>query len=196
MNLYSLPDRAVFGGREYPHRTDFREMMTVFSVLNDEKKPEFLRWYTAISYFFTEEIPAQHRVAAMEYLADFLTCGERGSPGPRLFDWEQDATAIIADVNTAAGREVRSEQLHWWTFLSYFHGIREGQLSNLIAIRQKLRRGEKLSDHEQAFYRDNPEKVRLRRKSPPDPEKARLIAMLDAPRCPAKNAPSKEGASH
>ena len=179
MNPYSLPRWAEIQGRKYSHRTDFREIMTVFSVLNDEKKPEFLRWYTAISYFFTEEIPAQHRAAAMEYLADFLTCGETGRPGPRLFDWEQDATAIIADINTAAGREVRSEPLHWWTFLSYFHGIREGQLSNLIAIRQKLRRGEKLEKHEQAFYRDNPEKVRLRRKSPPDPEKARLIAMLD-----------------
>ena len=179
MNPYSLPQSAVFGGREYPHRTDFREMLTVFSVLNDEKKPELLRWYTAISYFFKEDIPPRHRADAMEYLAEFLTCGEQGRPGPKLFDWEQDAAAIIADVNAAAGREVRSEQLHWWTFLSFFHGIREGQLSNLIAIRQKLRRGEKLEKHEQEFYRSNPEKVLLRKKSPPDPEKARLIAMLD-----------------
>ena len=77
MNRYRLPSSAEFGGREYPHRTDFREMLTVFSVLNDEKKPELLRWYTAISYFFKEEIPARHRAAAMEYLADFLTCGDR-----------------------------------------------------------------------------------------------------------------------
>lgn len=179
MNRYCLPQWAEIEGRKYPHRTDFREMMTVFSVLNDEEKPELLRWYTAISYFFTEEIPARHRAAAMEYLADFLTCGSAGRPGPKLFDWEQDATAIIADINVAAGREVRAEKLHWWTFLSYFHGIREGQLSNLIAIRQKLRRGEKLEKHEQEFFRDNPEKVRLRKASPPDPEKARLIAMLD-----------------
>lgn len=179
MNLYSLPSSAQLGSREYPHRTDFREVLTVFSVLNDEKKPELLRWYTAISYFFEGDIPKEQYGAAMEYLAQFLTCGEVGRPGPKLFDWEQDATAIIADVNVAAGREIRSEKLHWWTFLSYFHGIREGQLSNLIAIRQKLRRGEKLEEHEQEFYRTNPEKVVLRRSSPPDPEKARLIALLD-----------------
>lgn len=179
MNRYTLPQSAVIGGTEYPHRTDFREMLTVFSVLNDEKKPELVRWYTAISYFFKEEIPTKLRFAAMEYLADFLTCGEAGTPGPKLFDWEQDATAIIADVNVAAGREVRQEKLHWWTFLSYFHGIREGQLSNLITIRQKLRRGEKLEAHEQEFYRANPERVVLRKKLPSDPEKQRLIAMLD-----------------
>lgn len=179
MNLYSLPQSAVFDSREYPHRTDFREMLTVFSVLNDEKKPELLRWYTAISYFFTVDIPAEQYGAAMEYLAQFLTCGESGRPGPKLFDWEQDAAAIIADINAAAGREVRQEKLHWWTFLSYFHGIREGQLSTLVGIRQKLRRGEKLEAHEQEFYRANPEKVKLRSSSAPDPEKQRLIAMLD-----------------
>ena len=179
MNRYTLPDSAVLGGREYPHRTDFREMLKVFSVLNDGEKPEILRWYTAISYFFTVDIPPRHFGEAMEYLAQFLTCGEMGRPGPKLFDWEQDATAIIADVNAAAGREVRQEKLHWWTFLSYFHGIKEGQLSNLITIRQKLRRGEKLEAHEQEFYRANPERVVLRKNSAPDPEKARLIAMLD-----------------
>ena len=49
---------------------------------------------------------------------------------------------IIADINKVAGTEVRSLSfLHWWTFLSFFHAIGEGQLSTLISIREKLRTG-------------------------------------------------------
>ena len=115
----------------------------------------------------------------MAYLSSFLTCGDPGSPGPKLLDWQRDAAAIIADVNAVAGREVRAEAyLHWWSFLSFFHSIREGQLSFLVNLREKLRRGEKLEPQEQQFYVNHKDAVVLRRNDPPDPEKQRLLALL------------------
>lgn len=181
-DLYTLPRQAVLEGRAYPHRTAWQDMLKLLQLLADESRPEALRWQIAICYFFTEDIPPELTVQAAQYIGDFLTAGQPAAPGPKLFDWELDAGAIISDINAAAGREIRAEQAHWWTFLSWFHGIREGQLSNLLTIREKLRRGKKLESYEQEFYRTHRDQVLLRR--PPshaeEAEKQRLNQMLTA----------------
>ena len=99
-------------------------------------------------------------------LADFIACGSWDSkPGPTLLDWEQDAQMIVADVNKVAGTEIRAMPfLHWWTFMAYFNAIGEGQLSTLVSIRDKLRRGKKLEKWEQEYYRKNKERVDLRKR--------------------------------
>ena len=71
----------------------------------------------------------------------------------------------MSDVNRVAGREIRDEAfVHWWTFLSWFHAIGEGQLSTLVSIRDKLRRGKKLEKWEQDFYRKHREQVELKKR--------------------------------
>lgn len=171
MNLWQLPTRAVIGDVTVSHESDFRKILTVLALLGDESRPQWLRWHMALHLFYRDPIPRALEGAAMAYLADFLTCGQPGAPGPKLLDWQQDAAAIIADVNAVAGREIRQETyLHWWSFLSFFHGIREGQLSNLVTIRDKLRRGKKLEPWEQEFYRAHKDQVRLR--TPETPEEA------------------------
>ena len=163
MDLWALPTEAVLGGETFAHKTDYRQILKLMGVLSDEGRPAHLRWLTALRYFYEREIPLSLEAEAMGYLSDFLSCGEQGSPGPKLLDWRIDAPEIIADINAVAGREVRSEPyLHWWSFLSFFHGIREGRLSTLVTIRDKLRRGKKLEPHEQEFYIRNKAKVRLR----------------------------------
>ena len=99
----------------------------------------------------------------MEYLADFITYGQRDEkPAPKLLDWEQDAQSIVADVNKVARMEIWVvPYLHWWTFLSYFNAIGDGQLSTLVSIRGKLRRGKKLEKWEQD-YRKNKNRVDLK----------------------------------
>jgi len=92
-------------------------------------------------------------------------------------DWQQDAMEIISDINRVAGREVRETDVHWWTFLAWFHAIGEGQLSALVSLRTKLARGEKLSDAEREFYMADPQKVRLA--VPDSPEKQALLRRMD-----------------
>ena len=72
-----------------------------------------------------------------------------------------------------AGLEVRSLPfLHWWTFMGYFGAIGEGQLSTLVAIREKLRKGKKLESWEQDFYRQNRSRVDFKRRYTADEEQA------------------------
>lgn len=165
MELWSLPTSAVIGGAEYPINADFRDILDIFRYMDDPDRPEYIRWRIALALFYEGEIPEEHHQKAMEYLAEFVTCGERDfRPGPKLLDWDQDCQTIVADVNKAAGTEIRSLPfLHWWTFMAYFNAIGEGQLSTLVSIRDKLARGKKLEKWEQEYYRKNRERVDLKK---------------------------------
>lgn len=167
MTPWMLPESATIGGVKYETNTDFRDVIEIIAVLNNPDRPEYVRWLAAIALFYEGEIPSEYEYESMEYLSAFISYGESDctKPGPTLLDWEQDAQAIIAGVNKVAGTEIRAlPYLHWWTFLSYFNAIGEGQLSTLVSIRDKLRRGKKLEKWEQEYYRENKGRVDLKKR--------------------------------
>lgn len=161
MNAWLLPTSATIGGTEYPINADFRDVLEIISYLTDTSKPTFVRWGIAVSLFYDGEIPDEYQGEAMQYLADFISYGEKpDKPTQKLLDWDKDAQLIVGDVNKVAGKEIRSLPfLHWWTFLSYFYGIGEGQLSTVVSIRDKKKRGKKLSDWEKEYYKNNKERI-------------------------------------
>lgn len=180
---YFLPVNTVIGGEEYDLHADFRDILEIFSYLEDPELPEFMRWQIAVALFFDREVPSAHLQEAMEYLAFFIAGGETaaGSAGGRLLDWEQDAGMIIAEVNKAGRQEVRALPfLHWWTFLGWFHSIGQGQLSTVVGIRDKLQRGKKLEDWEKDFYRQNRQRVDMKKRYTPQElqQRQRLEALL------------------
>lgn len=181
MSLWSLPRQAVIGGKTYRIHPDFRDILEIIACLNDRNLPELFRWRMALALFYEEEIPPYHRQAAMEYLAEFIRYGMEEKPGPKLMDWEQDAAAILSGVNAAAGQEIRSLPfVHWWTFLSWFAAIGQGELATVVSIRSKLSQGQKLEAWERDFYRQNKAKVDLKPRYTEAElaERARLNALL------------------
>lgn len=162
--LWQLPVQKTIGTQVFDLRTDYRNILKIIDCLEDPDLPVLVRWLVALELFYVQRVPTAQQQAAMEYLAWFLRCGDDpGMPGPKLLDWQQDADAIIAGVNKAAGQEIRSLPfVHWWTFLSWFHAMGEGQLSTLVTIRDKLSRGKKLEDWEKDFYRENQSRVDLK----------------------------------
>ena len=183
MTPWELPETAEIGGQVYELNTDFRDILEILSYLNEPDHPEYLRWRIAIALFYEGEIPKENYIEAMQYLSAFISYGEADTkPGPKLLDWEQDAYAIVADVNKVAGTEIRSlPYLHWWTFLSYFQAIGEGQLSTIVSIRDKMRRGKKLEKWEQDYYRENKSRVDFKKKYSAEDlvEQERLKKLLD-----------------
>lgn len=161
-NVWSLPMSATIGGEDYSISADFRDVLEIIGILNDPAKPQFLRWQIAIGLFYDRDIPPRFQREAMEYLASFIAYGNDNEqkPGPKLIDWDQDAQIIVSDVNKVAGTEVRAVKfLHWWTFLSYFYGVGEGQLSTIVSIRSKKSKGKKLEKWEDEYYRENRDKI-------------------------------------
>jgi len=181
-DLYSLPKEKVLGQKVFRLSTDFRQVLKIICVLEDPDLPEYIRWLTALNLFYEPEVPKAYRREAMEYLASFLSAGEGpGQPAPKLLDWQQDADAIISGVNKVAGQEVRAlPYVHWWTFLSWFHGIEGGALATLVSVRDKLSRGKKLEDWEKDYYRQNKQKVELKKRysAAEIAEQNRLKAMI------------------
>ena len=170
LSPWQLPRQVSFDGVSYDLQADYRDVLEIIGYLQDPALPEFIRWQIALALFYRPEIPPEHSHKAMEYLAWFLTggCPETDRPGPKLLDWQQDAAAIVSDVNKAAGQEIRALPfLHWWTFLSWFHAIGEGQVSTLVALRDKLRRGKKLEGWEKEFYRQHKSRVDMKKKLSP-----------------------------
>lgn len=162
MTPWTLPQTAEIGGTVYKINTDYRDILEIMRYLSDADTQELLRWRIAIALFYEGDVPLEHMQEAMNYLAEFISYGEKDDkrPAPKLLDWDQDAQAIIADVNKVSGTEIRNlEYLHWWSFLSYFYAIGEGQLSTLVSIRDKLVRGKKLESWEQDYYRKNQSKI-------------------------------------
>lgn len=184
MDLWSLPTTATIGGKEYEIHSDFREVLQIIKGFANPDLPEWIRWHIAVGSFFVGEIPTDCMREAMDFLADFIsyTCDKaEAKPGPVLMDWEQDAKPIVADVNKIAGTEIRGlPYLHWWTFLSYFHAIGEGQFSTIVSIRSKLRKGKSLDNWEKEFYRENREIVDLKQRYSAEEiaEQERLKALL------------------
>lgn len=182
MTGFCLPEEAKIGGKVYGINGDFRTVLQIFSYLESPDLPEFIRWQVAMALFYKEPLPDAHFQEGAEYFIRFVNCGkEEAPPGPKILDWERDAQMIVADVNKVAGQEIRALPfVHWWTFLSWFHGIGEGQLSTVVSIRQKLAEGKKLSDWEGEFYRRNKALVELPAKLSREEmeEKTRLMVQL------------------
>lgn len=93
---------------------------------------------------------------------------------PRLLDWEQDYEYIIAPVNRVLGFEARAVDydvetntggVHWWTFLGAYMEIGPDCLfSQIVSIRDKQARGEKLEKHERKWLKRNSDIVRLKQR--------------------------------
>ncbi|WP_369282182.1 Gp15 family bacteriophage protein [Oscillibacter sp. GMB15532] len=164
MNLWSLPESAELGGREYAINADFRDVLDIISHLNDTEQDQKVRTYVALALFYNDfgAMPQSLYQTAAEWMVDFINCGEPpdGKKQPKTIDWEQDKLMIVSDINKVAGCEIRALPFcHWWTFIAWFNGVGEGQLSTVVSIREKRRKGKKLTDWEHDFYKKNREKV-------------------------------------
>ena len=161
MNAWNLPVSADIGGVKYQINADFRDVLEIISILNDENRPNFLRWQIALGLFYNGEIPKRFQTQAMEYMSEFISYGsDDKKSAPKLIDWDQDAQMIISDVNKVAGTEVRDVKfMHWWTFLAFFSGVGDGQLATVVSIRKKRKTGKKLEKWEETYYRENKSRI-------------------------------------
>lgn len=181
MSLWQLPVTARIGEKTYPIHTDYRDIIEIFSYLEDPDLPEMFRWRIALGLFYEGEIPAEDLPEAAQYFIWFVNCGQEQEGGEALISWQKDGPMIAAEVNRVAGQEIRTlPHLHWWTFLGWFHTIGQGQLSAVVALRSKLRRGQSLEPWEKTFYREHRNLVELPRRYSREEllEKERLQQLL------------------
>ena len=80
-------------------------------------------------------------------------------------DWQQDFALIASPVNHVLGFEIRSvEYLHWWTFIGAYQEIGDCTFAQVVNIRTKKSKNQKLDKTEQEFYKRNKHLVDFKRK--------------------------------
>lgn len=167
MTEWQLPSFVDINGRKYKINADYRDILDIIRHL-DKSTNDYTELYTAVALFYEdyESISDKDLQPAVNQMLIFINCGEEpeDKPHPKRIDWQQDRNLIIADVNKVAACEVRSLPFcHWWTFIAWFNSIGEGQLSTVVSIREKLRRGKKLEKWEQEYYAENKSRVDLKK---------------------------------
>lgn len=165
MISYDLPESVEVDGVTYPIRTDYRAALDILTALNDPELEPWDKVSVLCQIFYPEETPENIDDAIRRCLW-FLGGGEEAKEEkqkkPKLMDWEQDFQWISAPITKALGRDIRSVKMHWWTFLSYYYEIGECNFANIVNIRRKLQKGQKLDKTEQEYYRNNRDTVDLK----------------------------------
>lgn len=170
MDKYRLPTKVDFDGTACNINTDYRDVLMIFKILSDPDLLDSEKITVALEYFYEDETYYDDIDYAIDEMFQFLTaCSddtESNTPDQKpLYDWEQDFNIIIAPINKIIGIDVRGlEYLHWWTFLSAFMEIGECTFNTFVGIRDKLNKGKKLDKSEEKIYRENRNKILLKKK--------------------------------
>lgn len=167
MSAWGLPSSLCVGGHEWTIRTDFRAILDILKYFNDPEYEEDEKWEICLDILYEDfaEMPLELWKEAAQKAIEFIDMGirEDGKARPKIMDWEQDAPIIATAVNSVLGGEVRSpRQTHWWTFLGAYMEIGESLFSQVLNIRSKKKKGEKLEKWEQKFYAENKALVDLK----------------------------------
>lgn len=156
--FYDLPTSVTVGGVEREIRSDYRAALDIIAALSDTDLNDAERAFVVMKIFYVDEIDPKLAQEAVDKCMWFIGQGEEpdGKPHQKLMDWEQDFMYIVAPVNKAAGKDVRSvPYMHWWTFLAFYAEIGECMFSQIVGIRSKIKNGKKLDKQDREFYRRN-----------------------------------------
>lgn len=169
--MYELQTEVIINGASFGIRNkgDFRMVLDCFKALNDEELSEQERLFASLIIFYKdfstiEDVMKQSDILKQlqEEMFIFFDGGDKdlgsNTDNINVIDWDKDSNLIVSAVNNVAGKEIRSEEyLHWWTFISYYTAINESLLSEVIKLRYKKAKGEKLETYERKFIQNNPQ---------------------------------------
>lgn len=166
--IWELPYSLEVNGKEYSIRSDFRAILDIINVFSDPNYEDDEKWIVCLTILFEdfEDIPESDYPEAAKKATWFIDCGtdrQDETKKPTLMDWGQDAPIILPAINRILGFECRTQKyLHWWTFVGAYMEIGESLFSNILSIRSKKAKGQKLEKYERDFLRENQDIVILK----------------------------------
>ena len=164
---YGLPKSVEINGQNFSIRYDFRVILTIFEVLDDEELSDEERAYTALKLFFVDFDNIPDYDAAIERMFWFINGGkphDDKKKEPELVDWKKDFQLIVSPINRVLGKEIRESEydadtnsggVHWFTFLSAYMEIGDCLFAQVIRIRELKAKGRALDKSDREFYRRN-----------------------------------------
>lgn len=174
--IYELPTALDVGGVRHEIRSDYRAVLDILTALTDPELSESEKLNILLTIFYIE-IPEDIGDAVKQcfaFINRFQPESDRAQP--KLMDWEQDFGLIADAITLKAGRDIRSDEyMHWWTFVGYYMNIGDCYFAQVVSIRKKRIKGQKLDDTEREFYNNNRSIIDIEVKT--TPEEDELLAM-------------------
>ena len=166
---WALPESIEIQGVAYLIRTDYRCVLDILTDLSDPEADGQERALAVLIGLYPDfdEMPPEHYEDAIQAGLQFINCDSDDAPhkSPRLVDWEQDFTYIVAPINRVTRQEVRAvEYMHWWTFLLAYYEIGDCTFAQIVRIRDLRARGKPLDKTDQDWYNRNRRLVDFKRK--------------------------------
>lgn len=168
---YGLPKSVEINSQSFSIRYDFRVILTIFEVLDDEDLSDEERAYTALKLFFVDFDNIPDYDEAIGKMFWFINGGKTlddKKKDQELIDWEKDFPLIISPINRVLGKEIRESEydpdenvggVHWFTFLSAYMEIGDCLFAQVIRIRELKAKGRALDKSDREFYRRNKDVV-------------------------------------
>ena len=169
MNKYTLPKSITINEKEILFKSDFRDILYLFEILNDPNLLDEEKIILCAENFYLSEDYLYDINFAIDEMWTFISGGNKSETNHTatkpLYDWEQDFEIIVAPVNRVLNTDIRGlDYLHWWTFLSAFMEIGECTFNTYVGIRDKLNKGKKLEKWEERVYKEHADSIKLKRK--------------------------------
>lgn len=162
----NLPTSLEIGGKRYKIRTDYRAVLDIITALSDNELTDSDKVSVMLTIFYEDGIPDDTQEAITQCFA-FINRFQPDEPSntPKLMDWEKDFNFIADAIAVKTGKEIREiDYLHWWSFVGFYMNIGDCFFAQIVSIRKKLKKGQKLDAADKEFYRSNKKIVDLSEK--------------------------------
>ena len=171
--IFSLPITVSFSGETHEIRTDFRVILEIITMLEDQELTGEDKTEALLEMFYLDPESITDVKGAVEAAFEFMDAGSKRKKkkSARLTDWNKDFEYIISPVNRVLGYEARAVDydpetnkggVHWWTFIAAYMEIGGDCLySQIVTLRDKQARKAKLEKYERDWLRRNGDLVRM-----------------------------------
>ena len=135
MRLFErLPDRIEIDGKSYRLKLDFRNVIKMLYILENDHIIPIARDFLALKCVMKR--PPKDCRKALREVERFLFGESRSTNEKRLTSFEQDADLIRAAFMQEYGINLYRDKLHWFEFAAFLHGLPKGnRYTEIIGIR-------------------------------------------------------------
>ena len=131
----SLPEGVTVDGRFYRMDFDFRNVLRMIDILDDDTLLPEAKAYNALHCLCKRP---RNVFKVCEAVKGLLFTAPRKNGGQRVTDWVQDAPLIRTAFRQAYGIDLYRDKLHWFEFTELLNAIPEGnRYSEVIGIRAR-----------------------------------------------------------
>ncbi len=173
--IYDLPTALDVGGVRHEIRSDYRAVLDILAALSDCELTQADKLKILLTIFYIE--PPEDVEEAVRQCFAFINRfqPEDNNTRPKLMDWDQDFGLIADAISIKAGRDIRADgYMHWWTFVGYYMNIGDCFFAQVVSVRKKRAKGQKLDETDREFYRSNRAAIEFAENT--TPEEDELIA--------------------